>query len=122
VEEGGEVPVHYDPMISKLTVWGPTREAATDRMARALDEYQIAGVETTIPFCRWTMDHPAWRSGDLSTHFVGDHFTPEVLAPSGDVIQAAILAAALLGAQPKAAPATAQPSPRSRWRERGRVR
>ncbi|MDV2687374.1 acetyl-CoA carboxylase biotin carboxylase subunit, partial [Alkalihalophilus lindianensis] len=50
VEEGGVVPVYYDPMISKLSTWGRTREEAIVRMDRALSEYDIAGVETTIPF------------------------------------------------------------------------
>ncbi len=118
VEEGGEVPVYYDPMIAKLSTWGADREQATDRMARALDEYRIAGVETTIPFCRWTMDHPAWRSGDLSTHFVGDHFTPDALAPSEKTRRAAVLAAALLGVQPEQAGAPVDVSRRSRWRDR----
>ncbi len=121
VEEGGEVPVHYDPMIAKLSTWGDSREQATDRMARALDEYRIAGVETTIPFCRWVMDHPAWRSGALSTHFVGDHFTPDVLAATDETKQAAILAAALLGATVEKAVAPVSVSAQSRWRDRARA-
>ena len=121
VEEGGEVPVHYDPMIAKLSTWGDCRDQATDRMARALDEYRIAGVETTIPFCRWVMDHPAWREGALSTHFVGDHFTPDVLAPSNETTQAAILAAALLGAKVETSATPVGTTARSRWRDRARA-
>jgi propionyl-CoA carboxylase alpha chain len=120
VEEGGEVPVHYDPMISKLSTWGADREQATNRMARALDEYAIAGVETTIGFCRWTMGHPAWRAGELSTHFVGDHFTPDALAPDASTRYAAVLAAALLGSASEPARVHAPPAARSRWRERAR--
>src|SRR5690606_6449350 len=70
VEESDAVPVHYDPMISKLTAWGPTREEAIARMDRALSEYEIAGVETTIPFCRFVMQHEAFRSGHFDTGFV----------------------------------------------------
>ena len=80
VEEGGEVLIHYDPMISKLTSWGRDRDAAIRRMVRALDEYEIAGVQTTIPFCRFAMEHEAFRTGDFSTHFVDEHFDPSDLS------------------------------------------
>ena len=73
------IPIHYDPMIAKLITHGATREEAIGRMERAIDDYAIAGVETTLPFCRFTMGHPAFRSGKYDTHFVRDHFTPEVL-------------------------------------------
>jgi propionyl-CoA carboxylase alpha chain len=84
VEQGGEVLIHYDPMISKLTTWGRTRDEAIRRMERALDEYEVAGVTTTIPFCAFAMGHDAFRSGQFSTHFVDDHFDPAALAPDGD--------------------------------------
>jgi acetyl-CoA carboxylase biotin carboxylase subunit len=74
VEEGDEVSIHYDPMISKLTTWGNEREEAINRMIRALNEYEIAGVPSTIPFCRFVMEHDSFRSGRFSTHFVDDHF------------------------------------------------
>jgi propionyl-CoA carboxylase alpha chain len=79
VEEGGEVLIHYDPMISKLTTWGRDREQAIDRMVRALDEYEVAGMATTIPFCRFAMQHEGFRAGDFTTHFVEDEFDPSVL-------------------------------------------
>ena len=78
-EEGMTIPIHYDPMIAKLITHGATREEAINRMERAIDDYAIAGVETTLPFCRFTMGHKAFRSGKYDTHFVRDHFTPEVL-------------------------------------------
>jgi acetyl-CoA carboxylase biotin carboxylase subunit len=84
VEEGDDVQIHYDPMISKLTVWAPTREAAIRRMIRAIDEYEVAGVETTLPFCRLVMEHEAFRSGAFSTRFVERYFTPEALEVHGD--------------------------------------
>jgi propionyl-CoA carboxylase alpha chain len=80
VEEGGEVLIHYDPMISKLTSWGRDRDAAIRRMVRALDEYEIAGVQTTIPFCRFALEHEAFRTGTFSTHFVDEHFAPSDLS------------------------------------------
>ncbi|MBT4052857.1 MAG: biotin carboxylase, partial [Bacteroidetes Order II. Incertae sedis bacterium] len=96
VDEGSEIPVYYDPMISKLSTWGSDRSEAISRMARALDEYQIAGVETTIPFCHFVMEHPAFQSGDFSTHFVADHFSPEVLAHEDPEMDQAIAIAAAL--------------------------
>ncbi len=124
VEEGGSVPVYYDPMISKLSTWDRTREAAMDRMARALAEYEVAGVETTIPFCHFVMEHPAFRSGDFSTHFVAEHFSPDMLAPDAATREAAALAAVLLHAQSSAGPIGAsseKTASRSRWADRRRV-
>ena len=125
VEEGGEVPIHYDPMIAKLVTFAPTREAAIARMEVALAEYRIAGVATTIPFCRFVMQHEAFRSGRFSTHFVGDHFTPASLAtidPVPDEVFA--LAAALIADRrrvvaPPSPTAAPEVSPGAWWR-RGR--
>ncbi len=75
VEEGQEVTINYDPMISKLCAHAENREQAINRMLRALSEYQISGVRTTIPFCEFTLKHPAFSSGKFDTHFVQDHFT-----------------------------------------------
>ena len=107
VEEGGTVPVYYDPMISKVTTWGRTREEAMDRMVRALGEYDIAGVETTIPFCRFVMQHEAFRSGHFSTRFIERHFTPEALTTLSDETRsAAAYAAPLLTASETAGAAS----------------
>jgi acetyl-CoA carboxylase biotin carboxylase subunit len=76
VEEGGEIPVFYDSMISKLIAWGPTREYAIRRMEGALAEYQILGVKTNIPLCLFVLRHPAFREGNFTTHFIKDHFHP----------------------------------------------
>ncbi len=80
VEEGGRVEIYYDPMISKISTWGRTRAECLRRMDRALAEYEIAGVRTTIPFCRFVVQHEAFVRGDFSTHFVEDHFSPEARA------------------------------------------
>lgn len=76
VEEGGEVSIHYDPMISKLSVHAPTREKAIHKMIRALSEYEISGCKTTIPFCDFTMRHSEFINAEYDTHFVPDHFEP----------------------------------------------
>ncbi len=123
VEEGGVVPVHYDPMISKLTTWGRTREEALRRMERALGEYEVAGVQTTIPFCRYVMEHDAFRTGNFSTHFVDEHFDPSALTPDDEAHdRAAALAAVLFRAtqeEPMAASENGQARETpSRWKER----
>jgi pyruvate carboxylase subunit A len=64
------IPHHYDPMISKLIVWGRTREEAIERMQRALYEYIIVGVKTNIPFHKAVLKNPAFRRGELNTRFV----------------------------------------------------
>jgi acetyl-CoA carboxylase biotin carboxylase subunit len=78
-EEGMSIPIHYDPMIAKLITHGATREEAIERMERAIDDYAISGVETTLGFCRYVMGHSTFRSGKYDTHFVRDHFKPEYL-------------------------------------------
>jgi len=81
-EEGMQIPIHYDPMIAKLVTYGKDREEARKRMIRAIDEYQIDGVETTLPFCKFALDHEAFVSGNFDTHFVKHHFKPERLKES----------------------------------------
>lgn len=73
VYEGYEIPMHYDPMISKLICWAPTRNEAIDRMKRALYAYKITGVKTSIPFLHRIMDVPAFKEGKYNTHFIQDN-------------------------------------------------
>jgi len=77
IEEGGEVSVYYDSLIAKLVAWAPDREQAIARMARALREYDIAGVSTNIPVCAFVLRHPAFLRGAYDTGFIGTHFRPE---------------------------------------------
>ncbi len=70
VYEGYSMPIHYDSLISKLIVWGATRDEAIDRMRRALDEYLLEGIPNTIAFLRRVMDHPEFRAGRLHTRFI----------------------------------------------------
>lgn len=78
-EEGMDIPIYYDPMISKLITWGATREAAIYRMLEAIEQYQIEGVATTLPFGRFVCTHEAFLSGKFDTHFVKNHFSAELL-------------------------------------------
>lgn len=78
-EEGMEIPIYYDPMIAKLITYGTTRDAAISNMIKAISEYQIEGIETTLPFGAFVMKHPAFTSGDFDTHFVKQFFTKEAI-------------------------------------------
>jgi acetyl/propionyl-CoA carboxylase alpha subunit len=93
--EGAEIPVHYDPMISKLVVWGEDRKAALQRMRRALDEYAVRGIETNLAFHRRCFRHAAFVAGDYDTGFIARNAAE--LAPKADdaELTAAIIAAAL---------------------------
>ncbi len=93
---GGEISVYYDPLISKLVAWGKDRREAIERMKRALDEYHISGVRSNISFCRFVMDHPAFVSGDFDTHFIADHFSPDVLVQQAAQSERAAAIAAVL--------------------------
>jgi acetyl-CoA carboxylase biotin carboxylase subunit len=70
VYEGYQVPMEYDPLLSKLVTWGQTRTEAIQRMLRALSEYQIYGIKTTIPFFKRILLHPKFIEGDYNTHFI----------------------------------------------------
>jgi acetyl-CoA carboxylase biotin carboxylase subunit len=112
-EQGMDIPIYYDPMIAKLVTFGENRAEAIARMLRAIDEYKITGIETTLPFGRYVLTHPAFVSGDFDTNFIKNHFTPEALKPAepdeATAKVAAALAAMLLSEKkPKAAAATAQ--------------
>lgn len=73
VYKGYTIPIYYDPMISKLIVWGKTREEAIERMRRSLYEYKISGVKTSIKFLERIMDAPEFRKGGYNTHFIEDN-------------------------------------------------
>ncbi|WP_421944571.1 acetyl-CoA carboxylase biotin carboxylase subunit [Pedobacter sp.] len=73
-EQGMEIPIYYDPMIAKLITFGKDREEAINRMVRAIEEYEITGIETTLGFGKFVMQHEAFKSGNFDTHFVGKYF------------------------------------------------
>jgi acetyl-CoA carboxylase biotin carboxylase subunit len=77
--EGMDIPIYYDPMIAKLVTHGKNREEAIERMIRAIDDYQITGIETTLAFGKFVMEHEAFKSGNFDTHFVKNFFKPEYL-------------------------------------------
>ena len=98
LREGLEISVHYDPILSKLVTYGDNRAEAIRRMQRALSEYVILGVATPINLLQDILKHPAFVSGELSTHFLEHHFadwTPPV--PDEAVREVALIAALLSG-------------------------
>lgn len=84
-EEGMDIPIYYDPMISKLIVHGATREEAIAKMIRAIDDYKIVGVETTLEFCKFVLQHQAFTSGKFDTGFIKNHYTPDMLNNTGNI-------------------------------------
>ena len=78
-EQGMDIPIYYDPMISKLITYGDTREEAIELMFEAIKNYKIKGVSTTLPFGTFVCEHEAFRSGNFDTHFVKKYYSPEKL-------------------------------------------
>ncbi|MDN3203564.1 acetyl-CoA carboxylase biotin carboxylase subunit [Algoriphagus sediminis] len=78
-EEGMQIPIYYDPMISKLITHAESRDQAIARMVRAIDGYKITGIKTTLDFCRFAILHEAFTSGNFDTKFVEKYFKPELL-------------------------------------------
>ncbi|SNR70748.1 propionyl-CoA carboxylase alpha chain [Lutibacter agarilyticus] len=78
-EEGMDIPIYYDPMLSKLITYGKTRDEAIQLMIEAIDNYKIIGAMTTLPFGKFVCEHEAFRSGNFDTHFVKNYYTPEKL-------------------------------------------
>ncbi|HXG88093.1 MAG TPA: acetyl-CoA carboxylase biotin carboxylase subunit [Vicinamibacterales bacterium] len=121
--EGGEAPIFYDPMISKLVTWGESRPHALARMRRALAEYEVRGVQTTIPFFQWLLHDEDFLAGRFDTGFIDR----KLGARNGEPLQAATayqqemaaIAAALAQVlRPAPAPAASEAS--SRWKGHAR--
>ena len=123
-EEGMDIPIYYDPMLSKLIVHGKDRGEAIERMQRAIADYTIVGVKTTLPFCRFVLGHKAFVSGQFDTHFVGNYFDPEKALNTEKTDKEEELVAALLGAlvleeksKKKSLVISNNEAMRSRWKE-----
>jgi acetyl/propionyl-CoA carboxylase alpha subunit len=91
VETGVRVGTDYDPLLAKLMVVAEDRAAAVARLQRALDEYEVGGLQTTLPFARWLVRHPAFRAAELATDFVTRHWDGE--AVRGEAARRAALVA-----------------------------
>ncbi|MGB3080131.1 MAG: biotin carboxylase, partial [Saprospiraceae bacterium] len=75
-----DIPIHYDPMISKLIVHAPSRIEAIEKMSSAIDAYQVHGVETTLAFGKFAINHPDFITGNFDTHFVDHHMAEFISA------------------------------------------
>jgi acetyl-CoA carboxylase, biotin carboxylase subunit len=120
-EQGMSIPFYYDPMIAKLICHAETRDGAIEKTIRAINDYEITGLETTLGFCNFVMHHEAFRSGKFDTRFVEKYFKPEVLKPEtneAEELIAAVLSTQLV-ANNKAnnTSMAAQPSGISKWRK-----
>ncbi|CAG2157729.1 Acetyl-/propionyl-coenzyme A carboxylase alpha chain [Cupriavidus yeoncheonensis] len=98
VSEGGEVSIHYDPMIAKLVTHAPTRAQAIAAQARALDAFAIDGIRHNIPFLSALMHHPRWREGRLSTGFIAEEFPGgfTLAQPAADTARTLVAVAAVI--------------------------
>ncbi len=83
-EEGMDIPIYYDPMLSKLITYGKTRNEAIQLMLKAINDYKIEGIKTTLPFGSFVFEHEAFRSGNFNTHFVKQYYSPEALKGKQD--------------------------------------
>jgi propionyl-CoA carboxylase alpha chain len=98
VGEGGEISIHYDPMIAKLCTHGPDRKSAIDAMAAALDGFHIEGIRHNVPFLAAIMEHARWQKGALSTGFIAEEFPGgfDGVAPSPALLERLATVAAAL--------------------------
>jgi len=123
IYEGFEVSLYYDPLISKLSVWGETRGEAILRMRRALEEYRIVGVKTNIPFHQQMMNHTEFIYGQFDTTFVENRFAMQQTDRS-ELLKAAAIAATLVAHQQRQNTLTTKARhegrPLSSWKVAGR--
>ncbi|MBM3779593.1 MAG: acetyl-CoA carboxylase biotin carboxylase subunit [Acidimicrobiia bacterium] len=125
VEVGSDVPIFYDPMLAKLIAWGTSREHAVARMRRALGEYEIVGVRTSVPFFRWLLDQPDFLNARFDTTYLdrllrergGDPFLPPRETDEEVAAVAAALHATLYASRQSDNPA---PAPGG-WRQHART-
>jgi acetyl-CoA carboxylase biotin carboxylase subunit len=126
VSLNSEVSIYYDPMIAKLAVWGPTREAAIDRLKRALDEYHVGGITTTLSFFREIARDPEFVAGQLDTGFIS-RFNERTEAsgkdsPTVEEVDLALVAAAVrYFATQRVNHIGGNSEPASRWKLAGRT-
>jgi len=128
VRSDGSVPIHYDPLIGKIIVWGETREQALARAARALGECVLSGIPSSLLFHRWLVGQPSFLSGQYDTATLGSEFRGTArVEDARDAEDAAVLAALYVATHPRgprfvagAGDASSSGEPSSRWRTAGR--
>jgi acetyl-CoA carboxylase biotin carboxylase subunit len=124
VYEGWEVPLEYDPLLSKIAVWARDRDEARRRMQRVLGEYEIQGIHTNIPFFRRVLEHPDFVAGRLDTGFVDRTLAAGLMEeePASAEEERAALLGALLEAERMGSAGTAPPrgANGNGWKQAGR--
>lgn len=118
-EQGMDIPIYYDPMIAKLVSYGKDRQEAIERMIRAIDEYQITGIQTTLAFGKFVMQHEAFISGNFDTHFVNKYFLPEYLSQENEeeAMIAAMIGAKFMNSASEDAKVEASVEVKSQWKK-----
>jgi acetyl-CoA carboxylase biotin carboxylase subunit len=91
IEQGMDVPIYYDPMLAKLITYGKDRDEAIQIMLKAIEDYKVEGISTTLPFGKFVFEHEAFRSGNFDTHFVKKYYSADLL--KGDIAKEAEIAA-----------------------------
>ena len=114
-EEGMDIPIYYDPMIAKLITYGATRSVALERMKHAISDYKIVGVETTLPFGKFVFNHETFIRGEIDTHFVKKHFTPDAVVNSNKAEKEIAAKVALKIYLEESAKLKKQSSPNNNW-------
>jgi acetyl-CoA carboxylase biotin carboxylase subunit len=129
VYTGWVVPQFYDPLLSKLVAWAPTRDQTIERLIRALGEYTIHGITTNVAYLAAVLDHPAFRSGEYDTGFCARYERELLHAPDPAYEDVALIAAAVEAfkrdddaAEAFAARAGTEAASRSAWAQLGRAR
>jgi acetyl-CoA carboxylase, biotin carboxylase subunit len=122
MRQGDKVELFYDPLLAKVITWGPTRQDAIATMQRALGEFRVAGVSTTIPFCQFVLANREFQAGRYTTHFVEEHFTKRSHEHSAEEQVNAAILAALFFSQRQQGPEKGGQDPKanglSRWKQR----
>jgi 3-methylcrotonyl-CoA carboxylase alpha subunit len=118
VEAGDEVSLHYDPMLAKLIVSAPDRDAAVRRLRRSLHDYSVLGLPTNLPLLRRIAGHPAYAAGDTTVRFLEEHRLTEAF-PDPEAPPEAVLLAAAAGLSPRT---SADPFAAGPWRNLGAAR
>lgn len=129
VYEGWEVPLFYDPMISKLAAWGATREEAIARMQRALGEYHVGGIRTTIPFFQSVLEDEEFKSGEIDTGYIARFLERQKAETESNGHNEAQIAAAIVAAinfsqqaqMQQNSSSTTESTKVSKWKTAGRI-
>jgi acetyl-CoA carboxylase biotin carboxylase subunit len=116
IYEGFEVSIHYDPLLSKLVAWGANRQEAISRMRRALEEYQVLGIKTIIPFYERVMHNAAFLAGHVTTSFIDEVFSQQDPARHHRLEDVALIAAAIAQLESSTKVQVSAPQTHNRWK------